>query len=1190
MQASKSPRIPHKYFLLSTLCLLILTMSPSTVHAGNGTFNGGKFNFCVSVRFNATAAQLQQIRTAFQNASQVLSDATDGQHRFGTISIVNDSGASESAEYWINPQSGRAYATQGRYGIRGEHVMLYFPDNFQATNGADGDAYTVAHEHAHHAYGVLDEYSGPSGNAECAAPPDTANLNFCLMDNYFTRGGKSGGGSTYTLNEFCVASNHDPDADTYQEDRNHRSCWVQIGAHPKRAATAPSGLPTDAAPAGHTVTFEDGTAGLRVVLVLDHSGSMSTDNRLVLAKQGAKQFVDLLQDGDQISVVSFDDTATVNFTLTTINGSATKTAAKGSIDAISLGGNTNIGGGLQAALNQITAPTDHSCNNVVVLLSDGDHNTGTAPASVIPALQEEGVTVLSVGLGAGISASGQATLQNVANQTGGKFYRVSGGADLTALFQQLAAETTGSGLLTRSPMTLSPAQTREIQVFVEPGSETATFTLGLASSSDDIRLSLRSPSGAVIDVTNVGSNPNVETFSDPNSRVFRVRSPEPGVWTLVVNSLTVSNGRVVAQAFADHDGVQFNLSVTKDTLVFPEVVELQATPRFRGESVTGATITGFVTRPNGSSVAIALADDGSPATGDAVAGDGTYSARFNQYNGNGTYTFDVTAVVFNGRTYRGEDIFDFAASNESPVSRFQRSSNTTAVVTGVPAVSGSANLSITKTVAPNGVVAAGTELTYTLTVNNAGPDAATSVVVSDNLPLTTSFVSCASTGSGVCGGSGNNRTVTFSSLASGASATITLKTQVGASVPDGTTIENTATISSPVDDPNSSNNIVSATVTTPPLKLFQFTVSSQSVSEGAGSAEVVVTRSGDNTGAAAVDFATANGTATDKSDYTTAIGTLRFAPSEMEKRFNVLVTDDAFVEGVETLTVTLSNPSGAGLGTTSTQTLTINDNDSSASASNPIDGSEFFVRQHYFDFLNREPDPSGLAFWVSGIESCGPNAGCREVKRIHTSAAFFLSIEFQETGFFAIRFQRATFGKKSESASTRMTYRDFIRDARRLGEGVVVGQAGSDLRLEQNKQAYAEQIVTSPQFVALYPEALTGAQLVDNLFTAAVVTPTAAERQAAINAFGAGGVAGRTAAVRSVSDSASLRSAEFNSAFVLAQYFGYLRRNPTDAPDNNDVGYQFWLAKLNQFNGNFLDAEMVQAFISSVEYRQRFGS
>ncbi|MDX6443755.1 MAG: hypothetical protein QOH71_829, partial [Blastocatellia bacterium] len=60
-------------------------------------------------------------------------------------------------------------------------------------------------------------------------------------------------------------------------------------------------------------------------------------------------------------------------------------------------------------------------------------------------------------------------------------------------------------------------------------------------------------------------------------------------------------------------------------------------------------------------------------------------------------------------------------------------------------------------------------------------------------------------------------------------------------------------------------------------------------------------------------------------------------------------------------------------------------------------------------------------------------------------------------------------------------------------------------------------------------------------------------------------------------------AAEFNSAFVLMQYFGYLRRDPDTS------GFNFWLAKLNAFNGNFVNAEMVKAFITSGEYRQRFG-
>jgi hypothetical protein len=208
---------------------------------------------------------------------------------------------------------------------------------------------------------------------------------------------------------------------------------------------------------------------------------------------------------------------------------------------------------------------------------------------------------------------------------------------------------------------------------------------------------------------------------------------------------------------------------------------------------------------------------------------------------------------------------------------------------------------------------------------------------------------------------------------------------------------------------------------------------------------------------------------------------------------------------------------------------------------------------------------------------------------VDTSAAFFLSIEFQETGGFALRTQRTAFGRQSNDPFTRYPFLQFMRDSRTIGQGVIVGQTGADAKLELNKQNYAEQIVLTNDFTIRFPLA-PAATYVDALFASAGVTPTVAERNAAINAFGAGGTTGRIAALRSVSDSASVRAADLNPSFVLAEFYGYLRRNPTDAPDFSDAGYQFWLAKLIQFNGNFVNAEMVKAFIAASEYRGRFGT
>ncbi|MGH9753919.1 MAG: VWA domain-containing protein, partial [Blastocatellia bacterium] len=764
------------------------------------------YNFCVSVRFNATPAQLAQIRTAFENASQILADATNGQQRFGAITIVNDSGASQSADYWVNSGTGRAYATIGKYGVRGEHVNLFFASNFQALNGADGDAYTIAHEHAHHVFGVLDEYSGPGipGGADCAARPDTATLNFCLMDNYFTRGGRAFGGG-YTLNEFCVSGNHDPDGNTFQG----QACWNTISSHPKRSATAPSGLPPDAPPPAHTLTFNTGLGGLRVMFVIDRSGSMSIEQRLVLAKQAAKLFVNFMRVGDSIGLASFECSTSVDFPLTTITGNGTKSAIKTAIDSLSAGGATNIGGGVLAGLGQITSQSDRSCNEIIVLLTDGDHNCGTAPGSTISALQDAGATVLTVGVGSGISGSGEASLQNLASQTSGKFFRVSNSFSLIGVFLQLLLESQvkSNGLLQRAPLAIQSGQVREIQVPVEMGVESAIFGIGIINPADAVTLSLRSPSGAIITASSV--DPGIEFSSEPNSKAFQILAPEAGTWTIIISAGTIVNGNLEVFSSAEHDGVHFGVSLTKETLDFPEVAEVQAAPTFGGERVVNATVMGDVIRPDGSRVAITLFDNGLAIHGDMIPGDGIYSARFSQYNMSGTYTFDLTVMSSGGMTFAGEALFDFAPLNTKPVPAFTRMASATAVVGDVPV---GADLSITQVASPNPVVT-GSNVTYTLTVANNGPGAAANVVVTDNLPASTTFVSCSSTNGGTCSGSGNNRSITFTSLAAGASATIDLVANVDCSAPDGTVISNMATVGSSTPDPDVSNNSKTATTT-----------------------------------------------------------------------------------------------------------------------------------------------------------------------------------------------------------------------------------------------------------------------------------------------------------------------------------------------------------------------------------------
>ena len=395
----------------------------------------------------------------------------------------------------------------------------------------------------------------------------------------------------------------------------------------------------------------------------------------------------------------------------------------------------------------------------------------------------------------------------------------------------------------------------------------------------------------------------------------------------------------------------------------------------------------------------------------------------------------------------------------------------------------------------------------------------------------------------------------------------------------------------------------------------EFSQPTYTVGERDGYLTVTVRRTGDKTLPLTVDYATDDsvtagsvpcsstaGMASERCDYTTALGTLRFAAGEAEKSFSLLISDDSYVEGDETFSVSLSNPSGgATLGSPGTATVLITD-DVTEPTANAGDDSRVFVGQHYHDFLNRQHDTPGFNFWTAEITRCGVDPGCTRVKRQNVSAAFYLSIEFQQTGFQVIRMYKATYAEEAVRPRGLPRYREFLRDEQEISRGVVVGQGRWEEQLSDNLLDFARAWVQRPEVLTALPNTLSGTEYVDTLFLNSGVTPTQAERDAAITDFGTGGVDGRALALISATGSGSVYNRQFNAAFVLMEYIGYLRRNPDDAPESNFEGFDFWLRKLNSFSLPGEDvrdpltaqhrlqrAEMVRAFIESVEYRQRFG-
>ena len=363
----------------------------------------------------------------------------------------------------------------------------------------------------------------------------------------------------------------------------------------------------------------------------------------------------------------------------------------------------------------------------------------------------------------------------------------------------------------------------------------------------------------------------------------------------------------------------------------------------------------------------------------------------------------------------------------------------------------------------------------------------------------------------------------------------------------------------------------------------QFAQPGAVVGEDYTSVILTVSRSGNTAAPASVDYRSVtaatlqrcdriSGAADQRCDYALTSGTLNFAAGEATRSISVIINEDSYVEGPEIFTVELINPVGAAIGTNTNIKIAIADDDMELPA-NPIDDSQSFVQQQYHDFLARRPDAGGLLFWTGQVTGCTPQPMCIEGRRVNVSAAFFISQEFQETGFFVYRLYRAAFGTfGNDPLRANVAYLDYMQDRSR-----VVG--GPDL--EQQRQAFAAAFVQRPSFLSEYPLTLTNEQFVNRMFDKANLTPFTAERQAEIQAMN---TQGRTRAqvLRNVIEIPAFTSREYNPAFVLAQYFDYLRRDPDMG------GYNFWLDILTRFPQRYQG--MVCAFITSREYQERFGA
>jgi uncharacterized protein YegL len=674
------------------------------LNLGTGTFtvlNGAdpakvEFNFSVAVMFDATPIELQKIKNAILEGSRSLKEATDGQHQFGLVTFVNNSGSTTDAEVIVVPTSGDgqiATGTFGAYGIRGFNVVLYY-DRAVATQTLDEAGITVAHEFGHHLYGLGDHYvrynrsfSGKQGETQYLPAYDLATLQdfpdreFSLMDRPLARGGrlpanlsKSG---QITQREFTVDVTHQRELDHVQNSINRTADgskaltdWetvVRSSLQKGYPITMPELLPSNERYPDHTIRIADSDGHSTVAIVLDRSGSITPDT-LNFAQNAARLVVRYLNPADRVAIVSFADEASVDTKFL----SAADTKLFEAINKIQVVGGTNITDALEDATDLIDflPQADRTPSETILLLTDGDNTTDIAPTSKIALINTAGVSVFSVGLGSQLSVTGRQTLTELSNGTKGYGYFADSNLGLfTSFFRAAMAIKSYATLGVSGPMAVaaknaevgSPEQRATFSFEVSPKSKEAIFALAQEDEKRTVNFLVTSPTGRKFTVVN---SPNTAvTFVEGAIQSIAVTNPEAGTWRVTATSPESSDpnpilflGSAARSALAFTTQIEVPQELKPGSTLIPSsnptppATIIRATVTANGSPVFGATVTARVTRPDGTFVSVPLMDDGLSASRDTLV-DGTYSAAFSDYSskGVGAYQFDVMVDTKNGK-------------------------------------------------------------------------------------------------------------------------------------------------------------------------------------------------------------------------------------------------------------------------------------------------------------------------------------------------------------------------------------------------------------------------------------------------------------------------------------------------------------------------------------------------------------
>ncbi len=646
--------------IIYVFCILLLTVTPGIVGAGSHPYTKhellsgvGFFDIVVSLDWNPAQPEKDGLlQTAFEQFAQDVFIISEGRNKIRKVYVFTNSAQMGNADVRLLNKGGRSNASISGIFNSGKRILTYTGFSSGTARTASYIGHTIAHEFGHYAYSVYDEYQG---SALTAKSPSTPVLLDTPRDTVMCSHGK--------WQWLSIPSDYanTEERDTAQWRIFNSSAWETLVRDPKDDK-----LPEDFKlynPRVRYKEFENMVAPILLtkpsagwdshfqvlymkenvtILVINETGNVGAQG-IGAVRSAAKQFVDLMNIGDSVGIVTFNSAAATLVGVTPLTNQGAKDSVKAQIDTITAGGDSNYTAGLDQTWSLLDSPTFASNGRYVVLVSDSGCNRGTCPPD-LKNFTANSIPIHTIGLG-GQAAKEQLT--SISNSTGGTYYATSGVKDLANLYAAVNRDITSRDTVVVSEQsgTLAAGERSELQALLTGRESEVTFRASW-EAGDSVGYELVDPSGRIIGPASLPQG--VSYLSDLDYAMYTVTTPAQGTWIGRASAAGVISDGSISQQVSSQS--QMIMDVQLIGGVYPEPIGIMVS--IDGpEPVAGATVFATITPPEGAPAVpdVQLTDDEENV--DDMADDGVYSGIVDNYRANGTYTVTVRATNPSGNAY-----------------------------------------------------------------------------------------------------------------------------------------------------------------------------------------------------------------------------------------------------------------------------------------------------------------------------------------------------------------------------------------------------------------------------------------------------------------------------------------------------------------------------------------------------------